>query len=430
MQLFFDFFVVIIIAFLLYIYLKTHNKKKLIISEKEEISTLLTQISLQKDEIEALYEETYAINEELNKYQGELELHIKELSAMNDIAKTINSSLSIDEVLKHICLEARKILDYDIAAIMTVNSSHDRLIVKHCTGIAVENMHGRTVDITHEGICGYVARTKKPILVHDVKNFPGYIEIHSGVKQEMSAPLIFGDEMLGVFNVESLKDNNFDDDKLNLLCAFANLAAMALNNARLYENIANTYYLTSKSLAKAIEAKDRYTRGHCDRVTELATKTAEFMGFDIKRINSLKFAATLHDIGKIGISESILNKAGALNTDEFNQIKMHPKIGCDILSEIDFLEHERRIIYQHHERIDGRGYPQGLKGDEILLEAKILAIADSFDAMTSKRSYKEPMPVYAALEEIRRNIGTQFDADVSEIFIDMIKKEFPIEQIA
>lgn len=181
------------------------------------------------------------------------------------------------------------------------------------------------------------------------------------------------------------------------------------------------YFNTVKALANAIEASDEYTRGHCDRVGRISIKIAKQMGLDAERIRHLEYACVLHDVGKIGIRESVLNKPGYLSEIEYEEIKQHPRIGYEIVKDIHFLKDAAAILLQHHERIDGKGYPNRLKGHEIMLEAKILAAADTYDAMTSFRVYrKTPLSdqeVYAELEKVKE---TQLDAQVVEALINVL----------
>lgn len=177
------------------------------------------------------------------------------------------------------------------------------------------------------------------------------------------------------------------------------------------------YFETIKSLNMAIEAKDRYTAGHCDRVTEYSLAIADEIGMRDKEKVRLIYGATVHDIGKIGIPGTIINKPGRLNDAEFERIKSHPEKGYHILKEIHFLEDSIPIVYQHHERYDGKGYPQGLSGDEIDISARIVAIADTYDAMTSDRAYRQALTSDIALDEIKRNSGLQFDPILVDAFV-------------
>lgn len=189
------------------------------------------------------------------------------------------------------------------------------------------------------------------------------------------------------------------------------------------EKITANYLITVKSLANAIEANDAYTRGHCDRVSRLALLLGERAGLSETEMKNLEFACILHDIGKIGIPNHIVNKPGKLTAEEFDRIKQHPVIGSDILSGVSFLGPCREILLQHHERIDGLGYPFGLKADAILKESKILAIVDSFDAMTSNRPYRiAALSVEEAAEELRRGGGAQFDASLTDLFMTLVPR--------
>jgi HD-GYP domain-containing protein (c-di-GMP phosphodiesterase class II) len=177
-----------------------------------------------------------------------------------------------------------------------------------------------------------------------------------------------------------------------------------------------------KALAKAIEVKDPYTHGHSERVTEYALMIADAMRLDERERQKLKYAATLHDIGKIGIAGRVLNKPGDLTDEEYTHVKTHPLLGESIVEPVEFLQGPRPIILHHHERFDGRGYPGGLKGTDIPLCARILSVADAFEAMRSDRPYRRAMPLNNAVEELKRNAGTQFDPRVVEVFLGILER--------
>ncbi len=197
---------------------------------------------------------------------------------------------------------------------------------------------------------------------------------------------------------------------------------LARYSYKLYVDMRRIYIETVESLSQAIEAKDTYTQGHSMRVSEYACDLAKRMGLKPKRIDDLKMAAILHDVGKIGIEETILNKPGKLTPEEFEKIKQHPVIGMKIINKVDFLKDASDIIYGHHERCDGTGYPEGKKGQEINQEAYILSIADVYDALTSERPYRGAMTMQEALNIIEQEKGKQFDSKVAEAFIKMIEE--------
>ena len=178
---------------------------------------------------------------------------------------------------------------------------------------------------------------------------------------------------------------------------------------------------TIKTLAVAIEAKDHYTRGHSDRVTRYAVDIAQEMHLSKKEVEVIQHAGILHDLGKLGIDDAILRKPGKLTDEEYDLIKKHPEIGEYMLGPLKFLKDEKPIVRHHHERYDGRGYPDGLKGEAIPLGARIMAVADTFDAMTSERPYRPIYPINSVVQEIQENSGTQFDPKVVEAFLRVLK---------
>lgn len=195
---------------------------------------------------------------------------------------------------------------------------------------------------------------------------------------------------------------------------------LARYSFKLYIDMRNLYISTIQALNKTMEAKDPYTSGHANRVEEFAVGLAEFHGLPFNTVQDIKTAAILHDIGKLGIDDSILNKASKLTQEEYAIIMKHPSIGADIISNVDFLKKVTKMIKYHHERYDGRGYPEGLVGEAIPIEACILAIADSYDAMTSDRPYRKALTQDEALSEIEKNAGTQFHPILAKQFIEFM----------
>lgn len=227
-------------------------------------------------------------------------------------------------------------------------------------------------------------------------------------------------------HVSALMDSNMEisEQKMEITALYEETEAMNDTLSNLLTEIKESYLNTVQSLANAIEANDNYTRGHCDRVRFYAMQLADNLQFSEQDRNDLEFASMLHDIGKLGVPSEILNKPGSLTDAEFEAIKQHPVVGYEILAGVPFLESCRVILRQHHERIDGRGYPDGISGDDINYSSRILAIVDAYDAMTTSRPYRNnPLTVPAALAELERSAGTQFDSELTRIFVELIRKE-------
>jgi len=207
-----------------------------------------------------------------------------------------------------------------------------------------------------------------------------------------------------------------------VLSILAGRAGIAIENALLYERLKQVFQETIQALVIALEAKDPYTSGHTKRVTEYAVMIARGMGLPPDQVELIEQAALLHDIGKIGITLDSLNKPDELTEEEYEVFKQHTTQSRLILEPIGFLRHTIPIVESHHERIDGSGYPYGLKGDEIPLGGRILAVADSFDAMTSDRPYRSSLSRKKAIAELKKNAGKQFDREVVRVFIEELKK--------
>ncbi len=197
---------------------------------------------------------------------------------------------------------------------------------------------------------------------------------------------------------------------------------LARYSFKLYIEMRNLYLSTIQALNKTVEAKDPYTSGHANRVEKFAVDLAKAYHLPFESIQNIKTASILHDIGKIGINDSILNKASKLTQEEYQEIMRHPAIGAEIISKVDFLSDITTIVKHHHERYDGNGYPDGLAGEDIPIEAAILTIADSYDAMTSDRPYRKALTLGEAMDELRKNSGTQFNPELVKVFVSIIKE--------
>ena len=192
------------------------------------------------------------------------------------------------------------------------------------------------------------------------------------------------------------------------------------------EELERAYLDTIGILRQTVEAKDPYTRGHSDRVSEYSVLIGKKLGLDEKTLHILKIGGLFHDIGKIGIPNSILLKESKLSDEEYSQIKNHPMIGVHMLGDAAIFTDILPIVKHHHERYDGRGYPSQLVGDDIPYVARIAAVADTFDAMTSKRSYRDSLPIDVVRAEIERCSGTQFDPNIAKVFLDIMDNDFDL----
>ena len=215
---------------------------------------------------------------------------------------------------------------------------------------------------------------------------------------------------------------HFTPSDLPVLSVLANLSATALDNASLAIEMEQTYVNTLISLNMILEAKHPYTKGHTQRVVELCIRIGRELGLSSGDLQDLREGAMLHDIGKLAISDAILNKPGPLTDEEIEIVRQHPVIGDTIIRPIKFLQHCRPVVRSHHERWDGGGYPDGLKGEEIQLFARICTIADTVDAMASERSYRAPLSFPEIYDQVLMGSGTQFDENLVKIMLALIER--------
>jgi putative nucleotidyltransferase with HDIG domain len=245
------------------------------------------------------------------------------------------------------------------------------------------------------------------------------------VQSAALSPLIVGGRVLGVISLgeeRSWERSPFTPEKVALCQSIAAQAAVAIENARLYGELQQSFVQTIAALAAAVDAKDPYTGGHSQRTTELAAAIAQELRLDDKEVELIRYACLLHDVGKIGISEEILLKPGPLNAEEWEVVRRHPARGASIVERAASLYEMVPIILHHHERYDGQGYPAGLRGEDIPFKARILAVADAYEAMTSDRSYRTAMTVEQALATLRQGADEQWDGKVVEVLHKIIRE--------
>jgi putative nucleotidyltransferase with HDIG domain len=239
---------------------------------------------------------------------------------------------------------------------------------------------------------------------------------------EYATPIVVRGEVRGVvFTGPKLNGRGYSAFDLDMLTFVCNSAGIGLENARLFTQLQNTYLGTIKTLVSIIEAKDAYTKGHTERVAAYATAIAREMNLPKEERRKIAFGAVLHDIGKLGVYEGVLNKPGKLNEKEWKLLRSHPEVGAQILRNMEFLSGTVALVRHHHERFDGKGYPDGLAGEDIPLGARIIAVADSFDAMTTNRSYRRALSWERALEILEEKAGTQFDPRVVAAFVSLVR---------
>lgn len=281
-----------------------------------------------------------------------------------------------------------------------------------------------------EGVAGKAFQSAQAIFVPDPQKDPRYVKGVAGDSQPfISLPLLVKSKPIGVLNLHADgSPEPFNDYAVKFLNILAGEAAVMLHNLDLFDRLETFYLEMVKTLARAVDSKDAYTHEHSDRASLRARRLAAEMQLPDQMARYIEYAALLHDIGKIGIDESILLKPGKLTPEEYEQMKKHPVIGHQILAPVKFLGPVAQMVLYHQEWYDGRGYPEGLKGEEIPLGARMVAVIDAWDAMTSDRPYRKALGREIAIGELRKGAGTQFDPKVVEAFLKLEAEDHARDQ--
>jgi len=343
------------------------------------------------------------------------------LAVLGKISRTVNAMSNVDDVLDIIISSAVEALNADKGSLMLFRKGSQELVVRNSVGAKKKKIKNGKF-MLGEGVAGWVALYQKPLLVDDISKEEKFIKAkdHDVNASMICVPIVNKGELKGIINLEaSAGSKKLDKVDLEFTQVLSNQAATAIDNAQLSNHLQKSYFDTISALANAVEAKDPYTLGHSERVTQYSITIAEQMGLSEDEIRTIQYSAILHDVGKIGVSGTILNKVGRLSFDEYCAIKQHCVIGENIIKRVDFLQETRPIIRGHQEHFDGSGYPDGLAGDEIPLLARILAIADVFDALITDRPYRKAYSYMEAIEIISENTGKYFDPKIVTIFLDI-----------
>ncbi len=348
-------------------------------------------------------------------------LRLREALSLYQVSEAIAASLSLEEVIATI--ESSALTDVHADFVCTwlddgQGSYEERSVALRETG---GDAPAPNVGKLNPAMIAPRLGTGRPLVVHGGRAAQFFEQQPDRTVSSLAVvPLKMRDRLLGWLAVVSLTSTKrFDEGQRKLLSIVASRAAAAIENARLYENLQATFQQTIQGLAQTIDKMDRYTAGHSERVARYAVALARWLGLPTDLVEVVRHSALMHDIGKLGCVMN-LNKPGKLTQQEYEVFKKHPVYGREILDPIKFLEPVIPGVYLHHERWDGRGYPLGLSGEDIPLIARIIAVADTYDAMTSDRAYRRALPHEVTVNEIIRCSKSQFDPDIAGTFTDRI----------
>ncbi len=365
---------------------------------------------------------------------------VRQLECLYDFSSLMNSALDTS-VVREKALEATcKLLGCETASLYLVDQKTAELYWETALGETGRELKKAVrLPINDRSIAGYVAMSGESLVINDVEKDPRYFKKateKSGFRtlSMVCVPLRLKGKTIGVLQAINKLSGptvrptihewpDFSDQDRQLLETLSHQVAIAIENARLYSDLKKSFYDTVEALAEAIEKKDRYTGGHTKRVVHYSVCIAKYLDLTPDELERIKLGALLHDVGKIGIEDKILKKGAPLDPEEWKVMQTHPEQGYDIMNRVEGLKDVIGGMRYHHERWDGKGYPLGLKGEEIPLIARIIAVADTYDAMVSTRPYRKGMDPKIAFDEILRYRGTQFDPTVVDAFEKAFRNE-------
>ncbi len=374
--------------------------------------------------------------EQIEKIGTELAQVYEEIVLLHKLSMNMKVTKADTNFLQMACDSLTDIVSVEGIAILLekVIDDEKRLVVAAGSGLI--DLDERAAGILHSRLADEISSGKEMLLDSDVDS-PFRYEWQDSVKSIIAVPLYStdksepvlagttpnGSHIMGLMvAINRIDKEDFDSTDVKLFNSVANGCAVFIENGRLFKDLEELFIGSLKALTRSIDAKDKYTRGHSERVAFIARWIAERLSdqqpLEEEQLHKIYLAGLLHDIGKIGIDEAVLRKEGRLTEREMECIRKHPSIGAGILREIKQMREVVAGVLYHHERVDGKGYPDGLVGDEIPLIGKIVGLADSFDAMTSKRTYRSARTVEQALVEVEKGLGTQFDEKVGRAFIN------------
>jgi len=345
----------------------------------------------------------------------------QELLALYEVAQVISEMSNLNYALEQIVERVSEVLNVEKSWFMFFEKDGNSLAA-HPAAIGIDEEQISTLRLSCDapGVSTQVFRTSRPFFTNTAEQenlvqseFKTVFKLHN----VMAVPLRGQEQTLGVFLVANKRDqSNFTGNDVRLFRTLASEATVIIQNANLYDKLRRSYHSVVQVISNMVDAREPYTLGHSERVSSYSATIARQMNLPADEIDRIKMAGLLHDIGKIGISESILLKPGRLNADEYNAMKRHSEIGVQILENVEFPWEIKDLILHHHEFYDGRGYPAGLRGEAIPLGARIIAVCDAFDVITSVRTYHQAKTPWDAFRVIIKESGTQFDPKVIAAF--------------